>query len=383
MIYDKFNNMSLSQNYVQLFIQKVLFPLNLMQYINLCPKYCIRHNFINPNSIATNVMIFSTTAIIFLYYLYLSFEVLIQLKSVLTSYMYFLYSFLYLINGFGYLFNAILMVLKSHIHVALIIRMGMIQSKLKMNKRDKLRIVIGNWVFCFLIILFYSIICGVQFFYGFSNYMLILLSFLIVMPWDLNIIYAARMAYLLRKQTDSWISNLNDMLNARNFIEGNEAKGNLRWQTILNAYLCIIEGYSICEKVTEIPIIYHVIITFIQFIINIQTLISVSISQNVNIVLVLCVLWTIKNAILMVSVCRECEKVYSSLKNSQIVCLNTVYKDSSDFGRQICKRLRKQAKRQLQPLCAKGWLTVDLTLPLHLFSIVATYTVVLLQFNFL
>nr|WCC58034.1 gustatory receptor 49 [Papilio xuthus] len=383
----------LEKNHIQIDFEKVLFPLTLTQYVILSPKYYLCQNYISPNSIFTNFIIISLAMTIFISFLYFSFKYLITVQIYLNDILVFLYYFEHLIYAFGLLVNVLFLIIQSSINVELIIRIQIIINNLKINKRDTRLIIIGNWIFCFLIFLFYLMNVYVQIFHVFMNYVNIFLSIFILMPWDFNIVYAARIIYLLRKETESWIRHLKLLINAKNHRE-HDNLGNYHWQSILKAYLAIIDAYSTCEKITEIPlrhfffqIIYHVVLTFIQFITNVQTIIQVIYERfqfkGLNSILLLCGMWTIKHAILLALLCLECENFYTCLKNSQVACLTTAYQNIPVSGRQVCKRLRKEGRKPVQPMTAKGFFQVDAALPLHLFSIVATYTVVLLQFNFL
>nr|WCC57923.1 gustatory receptor 50.2 [Papilio memnon] len=374
MILNEINNFS-SKNQIQSFVGEVLFPLTLMQFVSLSPKYFICNNFIIPNGFLTNVILCLITAVVFVTFVYFSFLNILRIKNHITSFLFGLYVCIYSIYALGYLVNAVVVVLESSINVDLVVRIDMIERYLKIKKIEKFRLVIENWLLCIFVIFFYFLNTYVQLFYAFSSYVTIFLSIFILMPWDLNVIYSARVACLLRKQTDTWVWNMKRLLKPRHL---SESLKNFHWQSLLNAYLIITGSYPVCEKITEITIIYHVIITFVQFIINIQTLIVVSFT----VVPFLCILWTVKHTILLLVICIECDMLYTSLKNSQVACLATVYENSTNIGRITCKRLRKEAKKKLQPMIAKGCFTVNLNLPLQIFSIVATYTVVLLQFNF-
>nr|WCC57983.1 gustatory receptor 50.1 [Papilio polytes] len=387
MFLNKINDFS-SNNQIQSFVSEVLFPLTLMQFVSLSPKYYIRGNIISANRLLTNVTLCSITALVFVIFIYFSFLSILRIKNNITTFLFCLYLCIYSLYGLGYLVNAIVIVLESAINVDLVIRIDMIERNLKIRKIEKFRLVIENWLLCIFVIIFYFLNTYIQLFHAFTSYATIFLSIFILMPWDLNVIYSARVACLLRKQTDMWVWNMKSLLKARHLSENLE---NFHWQAILNAYLILTDSYSVCEKITEITIIYHVLLTFVQFIINVQTLIVVS-RRNIilkksvkgfTLVPFLCILWTIKHTILLLLVCIECDKLYTSLKNSQVACLATVYENSTNTGRIACKRLRKEAQKKLQPMMAKGFFTINLTLPLQIFSIVATYTVVLLQFNFL
>nr|WCC57763.1 gustatory receptor 49 [Papilio dardanus] len=380
----------LSKNYIHSYIEKILLPLTITQYIILSPKYYLRHNYISPNSVFINIILCCLTVIIFICFLYFSLMFLNTIRMYITDFLCFLFYFEHSVYAIGYIFNVLFLILQSQVNVNLIINIQMINNKIEINNRVARNYLIGNWIFCFLIFLFYCLNMYVQIFHVFTTYITIILSLFMIMPWDFNIIYAARIIFLLRKQTECWIMNFNNKLNSKNQHKNN-ILDNYHWQATLKAYLNIIDAYSTCEEITKIPIIYHVIQTFIQFITNIQTIIQVSETNNyyfqfklgLNGMLVLCVMWTVKHSTLLTFLCWEIENLYMCLKNSQVVCLNTAYQDIPVSCRRICKQLRKEGKKRLEPMTANGLFNVNASLPLHVLSIIASYVVVLLQFNFL
>nr|WCC57764.1 gustatory receptor 50 [Papilio dardanus] len=381
MISDTFNNILSLKNHIQPFIWDALYPFIIMQYIKLSPMYSIRGNFISPNRFLTNVIFCLLTAAGFVCFIYFAYASVWSINKI-SPFLLICFELLDILYALGFLVNAAVVIYISRVNVDLVIRLGKIQNNLKMKDNVMRRVIIENWILCFLILLYHLINTFIQIFYVFTSYVLIFLTIIIFLSWDVNIIYAARMMCLLRRQTDSWILNMKSMLNGR---YSSEMFDKFNWQALLKTYLIITDSYTYCERITESPIIYHVIIAFAQFIIHIQTLIDASayLVKGTFVFFFLFALWIIKHTVLMLLVCFESEKLYTSLKNSQVVCFGTIYGNHSDFGRLICKRLRKDAQCKLQPITARGLFTVNLTLPLNISAIVVTYMFVMLQFNFL
>lgn len=251
MVSEENNYNILSKNYVHIDFEKIMFPLTLTQYFILSPKYHICQNCISPNSVFTNVILCCLTVIIFVCFLYFTFQYLIGMQMFLNDFLGFLYYLENSIYALGYLLNVVFIIVKSRVNVELIIRIQSIINNLQINN-NKQRIVLGNWIFCFLLFLFYFINAYIQMFYVFTRYVIIVLSIFVHTPWDFNILYAARILYLLRKQTENWIMHLNYMVNAS--VRENDTLGNYHWQSILKGYLSINDAYYTCEKITDIPV---------------------------------------------------------------------------------------------------------------------------------
>ncbi|XP_068633495.1 uncharacterized protein [Battus philenor] len=103
-----------------------------------------------------------------------------------------------------------------------------------------------------------------------------------------------------------------------------------------------------------------------------------------NIILVLGIMWTLKSAFLLILIGYECESAHMALKNAQARCvLIHLEGNQSEFARAACQQLRREGSRARRAVSACGLFTVNARLPLRILSVVATYTIVLLQFNFL
>ncbi|CAH2048199.1 unnamed protein product, partial [Iphiclides podalirius] len=142
-----------------------------------------------------------------------------------------------------------------------------------------------------------------------------------------------------------------------------------------------MNSYYLCEKIVGPPIVYYVLTTFFQLIINIQTIVEY---VSINGILIFALIWTVKNTFLVTLLSVECEEIHTSLKNVQVACIITMHSDSNlEFLREVRKKLRRIGRQKFQPLSALGLFTVNAALLLNMLSALSTYTVILLQFDFL
>ncbi|XP_068633494.1 uncharacterized protein [Battus philenor] len=98
---------------------------------------------------------------------------------------------------------------------------------------------------------------------------------------------------------------------------------------------------------------------------------------------ILSIIWTIKNSFLLTVLSRECESVHLALKNAQIACKLSLIKIHLGTEHTECRQLRSFVEEETRPFSAKGLFIIDATLPVHILSLIVTYTIVILQFNFL
>ncbi|CAH2048197.1 unnamed protein product, partial [Iphiclides podalirius] len=130
-----------------------------------------------------------------------------------------------------------------------------------------------------------------------------------------------------------------------------------------------------------VRIVHYVFTTFILFIINIQFIIQFN---SVDGILILAFMWTVKNTFLLTLTSMACEDMHISLKNVQVACIMALHNGSNpEFLHEASKQLHQMGCQKFQPLNALGLFTVNAALLPNMLSALATYTVILLQLNFL
>nr|WCC57744.1 gustatory receptor 32 [Papilio dardanus] len=365
-------NEILLDNFIEKDIQMFLRPLNLLHYVCITTKYSIKYNFITSNNRLTNSITLLSSVIFITTYFTMIFinNDIFELDSVMLI----LLIVNYFISAFGYLLNAAMNIIQSDIHVNFIIIIKNIKKFITNDIHCK-KIMIINWIYVIVTFLFYFVIVLIHI--KISNfYLSYAFLVIILLIYDLNTIYMIRIIKLLRVLVVSWGSELKDkQLNIAD--EKDEAREKLYWDTKRKSFSVIIDASNIYKELCEIQISYHIVIIFMQLLNNVQYVIT---SPTFNDVIFILLLWTIKNTTLLVSISFECEMLFITLKNTQVLFIKSITdKKCTPYERLVYKSLRRGHH---DPLVACGMLTINASLPLRFLSVLTTYTAVLLQIPF-
>ncbi|XP_062524484.1 uncharacterized protein LOC119628533 [Bombyx mori] len=99
-------------------------------------------------------------------------------------------------------------------------------------------------------------------------------------------------------------------------------------------------------------------------------------------VLIAVIVWLLRNIILQSLIGISCQSFYSATSNTQSICSILVRSVLSDDQKLFLKTVQRLNKANISKLDVYGLFIVDATLPLRLIQVIATYTIVLLQFAF-
>nr|WCC57902.1 gustatory receptor 32 [Papilio memnon] len=383
------HNEILYDNFIEKDFQMFLRPLNLLHYVTLSTKYSIRYNFITSNSRLVNLISLCSSVVFITTYFIVIFldDGIFKLDVVLLTLLmvnFFIYAFCYLLNAF-------MNVVYCKINVDFIIKMINI-TKCITSGSDCKKLTIFNWLYVIITIMFHFTIVFIhvkmtdfELFYGFVV--------IILLINDLNTIYIIRMIKFLRLLIDSWASKLKDKQSNSIDDINEETRQKKYWDVKRKTFADIIDATSIYKELCQIQISCHIVIIFMQLLNNVQYVIT---SNTFTVVIFILLMWTIKNIALLISISFECEMLFISLKNTQVLFLKAVAGKKctrkkfkifplikhffTAFERTVYKSLRRS--NSYAPLVACGMLSVDASLPLRFLSVLATYTAVLLQIPF-
>ncbi|GBP24953.1 hypothetical protein EVAR_12620_1 [Eumeta japonica] len=84
-----------------------------------------------------------------------------------------------------------------------------------------------------------------------------------------------------------------------------------------------------------------------------------------------------------IALSAACERFYSRVSELKIACVCLLQKSSDVKLRRMAKNVIRLCSVRCEKFRACGLFTVDAALPLRLAGLVATYSIVLLQFEFL
>ncbi|PZC77045.1 hypothetical protein B5X24_HaOG200694 [Helicoverpa armigera] len=221
-------------------VQSMLLPLNLMQYLKFCPKYCIKNNFITPNSNVSKLIsaIATLALILFLELCYYKLVFHDHYDKEKHYYLLASYTFDSIYFSFGLITNCLdgIMCSKNNIQFVLIVQR--IHTFLNI-KRNFNHFTAYNWLtvisyisLYFTLITIYCIhlnLASSTIFY----YMFIIFYF--------NLIYAIRIIKLLENQVVLWIQGLN-CTQLENTYDKN------CYKNLFQAYVDILQCYDIFKS---------------------------------------------------------------------------------------------------------------------------------------
>ena len=222
-------------------VQRMLLPLNLLHNILLSPKYRIKNNFIQPNSLITSIVsMFGTIAFssLYLYRIYdLHYE---KVKRRYTHVIYIFSYFDFVLFSIASVINYNVDVLKTKRNISFVLKFQNVHRFL--NDKEKFnRFIILNWI---------SII-STSGFYMFSiiytsvPLMLPLYDFvcgLVSMLLAVNVVYATRLVLLLRCKVNLW------KVQAQKLQWMDHYDKDIYCKRMLQAYTNILECYDIYKS---------------------------------------------------------------------------------------------------------------------------------------
>lgn len=217
-------------------VQSMVLPLNLMQYFIFCPKYRIKNNMITPNSLLSNcfsiiITLFYIFLTILCAYLYCSSKKQINSFSDISS----IYHCIFYCIGFVVHFVTGIIQTKKHVHFVLTFQK--IHRMLK-NETNFNYFIIWTWMLGIIALGFYVVHFTYIMFKINSSFFHIYNGYLLVI-FDFNIIYAARVIQMLTKKIELWNFHV---LNPR---ELQDKHGENYIKNMFDTYVHILECYDI------------------------------------------------------------------------------------------------------------------------------------------
>lgn len=178
-------------------IQSMLRPLNILQTVCLCPKYCIKNNAIFPNSRLSNII--SLCGTICVISLFLCRLIIFDLNLPYLHFVFIGLCYDFCFYSAGFILNYFLTKTQVHKNIIFVLTIQSIHRFFN-NKRYLRTFTLVNWLFILWVFGMYMFI-----FYTFyvTTYMHTLVS-LSLFCFDINIIYATRCIALLIDLVDLW-----------------------------------------------------------------------------------------------------------------------------------------------------------------------------------
>ncbi|XP_048006719.1 uncharacterized protein LOC125242061 [Leguminivora glycinivorella] len=215
--------------------------------------------------------------------------------------------------------------------------------------------------------------------------------------FDVNVIVAIRVVKFLEYELLLWKKKLNDFLKTCSTTNHKQLVKYLKdvsyeEKQLLNAYSNIIGAFKLCHNVFGMSILLLMVEGFGHPLIYIQLIIDVAKSSTENAEatsitsLLVTFIWILKSVTLISLLCVACQNFYLTVADVETAC-SVVRCDEGCLvsAHRLSKNVQRfgacvGARRMMRPF---NLVSVSAATPLHMLTVLVTYTVVLLQFAFL
>nr|WCC57913.1 gustatory receptor 43.1 [Papilio memnon] len=369
----KHNTDFVLDNFLEAEVKTILLPLYVAQCLSLAPKYSIRDNFITSNGHKFNAFVFLCAILIGMTWIFSIPNFLTKTAGLLTASAY-IYCIIIVL---ALTLNAFITTRQSNINAYFIILLQRILKRFMFVKIDNRGITIVNWLYLILVIGCNIAHFGARILEVDGDITTKIFTHLIYLSIDCNNIIAIRMIHFLGKLIETWISELEHFCRVNCF--DSEAKDSMN--KIIIGYEELIEAVNVCNKVFRVPIFFTVLTSFFQVFVNVQSAIYMPVW--IKSMYVGQIIW-IKNFTLLAILCMESENIHLNVKNAQVTRIVLTASETTTDLSQLGHRQSQSAHcaGRAEWLRAAGLFPVDAALPPRFFSVLATYVIVILQFQF-
>lgn len=218
-------------------VQAILRPLNLMQRILFCPKYTIRNNHISPNNFLTTLLSVLASLACMVTLGFLLFNLYFDEDTALYSDKYLLVLFVFEITFYsvGFFLNTIATVTKTSDNIDFVL---FIQELVILLKFSSEKYTIFNWICVILVSVFFVTFPICCFMLYENKYVTYSWCNLLLLNFDVNIIYAISSVNLLQRTSVSW----------NNFVINSDGSRDQHMcRRLFKAYNQILKCYNICH----------------------------------------------------------------------------------------------------------------------------------------
>nr|QZH55060.1 gustatory receptor 27 [Achelura yunnanensis] len=375
-IYNIQSNEVLLKNILSDNFQKMLFPFNVIEKMFFLSKCKIQNNFVTPNRFMDNVisLIFVSTVSLLHVVSLISHLVSNNAQTVTLIVVAFINLLLYCT---GFFLHFICKVVNTNVNVEFLLKLQHIYHCLyKTETCIKSAVLKSRLQVYFLVISNFVAIFWAMYF-ELANYIDIIIVF-VLLHFDVDMIYASMMIQMIEQFTMRWLEMLDSI------------EENNDWNKLFEVYLDLLQAYELFKKIFKLSILFYVIQSFLVSLINIQLSLdkyrmnsnNIDTAQNV-VKASLVIAWIIKNYYLQIILSLSCERFNMSVERVSTACTIRSATTTSDAVEKTCKNIVRVNSVRVSAVSACGMFPVDADLPLRLAGLLATYTIVLLQFIFL
>ena len=232
----------LPHNVVDKDVQSMFLPFTLMQIILLGPRYCIKNNAITTNNLFNKVLLLS--GIVFCVSLFAFRVVDIQISTWFTQRMQFYHLFLSLsYNFFGIFIIFVINLIQSESNVLFVLTIQKVHRVLKNEVNYLRRYIRNSWVFVAVIICIYIVYWGsICFLYQIIPFH-VAIELLVLIHFDVNIIFAMRYIKLLEDKIVLWSRHV--------LLSDSDNQDEASRKRLFQTYLQILKSYEIYKNISQ------------------------------------------------------------------------------------------------------------------------------------
>ena len=215
-------------------VQSMFFPLNLMHFIILCPKYRIKHDIITPNSLISVFVSMIMTLIAILTFVHSSYVITLNISDHASVFLYW-FNCAFVCFGFALNFMIGLNLTKSNVQFVLMFQKV---HRFINNQSGFNQIIIWTWIIVIMVFSSYVIVLTYLYANMSAKFSKVYAAYFFII-FDVNIVYAIRVIRLLENKVVLW--------NIREFnpLEIENIRGAKYSYKVLQAYAEILECYDI------------------------------------------------------------------------------------------------------------------------------------------
>lgn len=240
------------KNIIDVEVQAMLYPLNLMQIMVLNPKYCMKNNFIKPNNCFNKSILCCGLVIYLTGYIYRVTEIVVDdnmKRYGSITFLYFASYFDFVFYSAGFIMNFILHSIHAKKIVTFVLAFQEVHRILN-NKTSFKWTIIRNWISVVTLFGFYFFILLFLTLHYFQRSWHVVLNLIFLISLDTNVVYVICLFKLLTDKVELW--NERVLVFPRN--EQSENK-DLECNRMSEAYMHILKCYEICKIIFQQPVI--------------------------------------------------------------------------------------------------------------------------------
>ncbi|XP_037298074.1 uncharacterized protein LOC119190396 [Manduca sexta] len=369
-------------------IQKLLFPMDLIQRLLLIPKYKIRDNFITPNGLWANIINIFFTCIVTMIFLYYTMYTKRIIDVADVEYVQTCLWLDFITYSMCVIINCLTCIFQSKNFVQLVLKIQESHRRLYSEKFQSF--VKLNWVF-FVILVIYQIkeAIIIQALYFRGNMIVTVMTQYLLSSIDFNILIAIRWMQFINLKFEVWLKEFRLYTNIKESSYG-RLKTEQIWKRMYHMYSCITKCYNLFKKSFQYVIMYHVAEMFIHTACYVEMLIEfnklasdrwtkTSHYLGVGVMMI----WIVKKLTLHTLLAMALERFYMIQESVEDICSSVQARGAPDACKMMCKNIRRLNTSETDKFKPCLLFLMDAKFPLRLLSLITTYIIVLLQFAYL